>query len=306
VTVGQSVEDNNVHLFEFNSLAEYIACEAAQGVATEGLQAALRVPDGESLVIAQRVSVAWDRRDASFNAHKGTYVYLGAELVNSVPEGAPILPTTSATGCTVPPDSSVLKPAPQAYSHFVRLTQTFAGYIPLPFINGLTFAAELRLGENVRTAACTGTDPSNPPPAFCTYPDRLFFMGGFDSMRGWLQDTFIPQDYADTIAKNPSLCTSSSTNCFIPIRGGNLMINPRFELRFPIHAPIDAALFADFGNLWADPTYVFSHGLSFRADIGPGVRVDTPVGPLVFDYGINVTRRSYEDFGAFHFAIGLF
>jgi outer membrane protein assembly factor BamA len=188
----------------------------------------------------------------------------------------------------------------------VRLTQTFAGYIPLPFINGLTFAAELRLGENVRTAACTGTDPSNPPPAFCTYPDRLFFMGGFDSMRGWLQDTFIPQDYADTIAKNPSLCTSSSTNCFIPIRGGNLMINPRFELRFPIHAPIDAALFADFGNLWADPTYVFSHGLSFRADIGPGVRVDTPVGPLVFDYGINVTRRSYEDFGAFHFAIGLF
>jgi outer membrane protein insertion porin family len=306
VTVGQSVEDNNVHLFEFNSLAEYIACEAAQGIATEGLQAALRVPDGESLVIAQRLSVAWDRRDASFNAHKGTYVYLGAELVNSVPEGAPILPTTSATGCTVPPDSSVLKPAPQAYSHFVRLTQTFAGYIPLPFINGLTFAAELRLGENVRTAACTGTDPNNPPPAFCTYPDRLFFMGGFDSMRGWLQDTFIPQDYADVIAKNPSLCTSSSTNCFIPIRGGNLMINPRVELRFPIHAPIDAALFADFGNLWADPTYVFSHGLSFRADVGPGVRVDTPVGPLVFDYGINVTRRSYEDFGAFHFAIGLF
>jgi hypothetical protein len=30
------------------------------------------------------------------------------------------------------------------------------------------------------------------------------------------------------------------------------------------------------------------------------------VGPLVFDYGINVTRLSYEDFGAFHFAIGLF
>ena len=58
----------------------------------------------------------------------------------------------------------------------------------------MTLAAELRLGENVRTAACTGTDPNNPPPAFCTYPDRLFFMGGFDSMRGWLRDTFMPQE----------------------------------------------------------------------------------------------------------------
>ena len=37
-----------------------------------------------------------------------------------------------------------------------------------------------------------------------------------------------------------------------------------------------------------------------------GRGVQTPVGPLVFDYGINVTRRPYEDFGAFHFAIGLF
>jgi outer membrane protein assembly factor BamA len=170
----------------------------------------------------------------------------------------------------------------------------------------VTLAAELRLGENVRTAKCTGTDPNSPPPAFCGYPDRLFFMGGFDSMRGWLQDTFMPQDYADAIAANPSLCTSSSTNCFVPLRGGNLMINPRVELRFPVRAPIDAAIFADFGNLWVDPTYVFDHPLTFRADVGPGIRVDTPVGPLVFDYGINVTRRSYEDFGAFHFAIGLF
>jgi outer membrane protein assembly factor BamA len=254
------------------------------------------------------VAVAWDRRDASFNAHKGTYVYLGAELVNSVPEGAAVVPNATTTGSLTPAEMQALEPAPQAYSHFVRLTQTFAGYIPLPFINGMTLAAELRLGENVRTAACTGTDPNNPPPPFCTYPDRLFFMGGFDSMRGWLQDTFMPQDYADKIANNPTLCTSSSTSCFIPIRGGNLMINPRLELRFPIRAPIAAALFADFGNLWADPTYVFDHLRSFslRADVGPGLRVDTPVGPLVFDYGINVTRRSYEDFGAFHFAIGLF
>ena len=83
------------------------------------------------------------------------------------------------------------------------------------------------------------------------------------------------------------------------------MINPRLELRFPIRPPIEGSLFGDFGNLWNEPSYFFNHPLP-RADIGAGVRIDTPVGPLVFDYGINVTRQPFEDFGAFHFAIGLF
>ncbi len=84
------------------------------------------------------------------------------------------------------------------------------------------------------------------------------------------------------------------------------MINPRVEFRFPIYGAFDGAIFADFGNLWVNPTYIFDHTLSLRADIGPGIRLQTPVGPLVLDYGINVTRRSYEDLGTFHFAIGLF
>jgi outer membrane protein assembly factor BamA len=132
-------------------------------------------------------------------------------------------------------------------------------------------------------------------------------MGGFDSMRGWLQDSFIPQDYVDQISRNPSLCTNNQSNCpGVGLRGANLMINPRFELRFPIRLPIEGAVFSDFGNLWDDPTYIFHHTFQLRADVGAGVRVDTPVGPLVFDYGVNILRHPYEDFGAFHFAIGLF
>jgi outer membrane translocation and assembly module TamA len=84
------------------------------------------------------------------------------------------------------------------------------------------------------------------------------------------------------------------------------MVNPRLELRFPVRAPIDGALFADFGNLWSDPNTLLQEGLMLRTDVGAGIRVLTPVGPLVFDYGIVVPKLSYEDFGAFHFAIGLF
>jgi outer membrane protein insertion porin family len=305
VTLGQSVEDNDVRLFQFDSLAAFLVCNPS-------LSPLLRVPDGQSLVVAQRASVAWDRRDNTFNAHSGTFVFLGAELVNSFPEGAAIAPNvdlqTLQTLCPGVVDPTVLQnlpAAPQAFSHFVRLTQTFAGYIPI--LRNVSLALELRLGENVRVAACSYVTPlPGGDPTFCTYPDRLFFMGGFDSMRGWLQDTFIPQDYADRIASKPSLCVNSSTNCLIPLRGGNLMINPRAELRFPIYGAIDGALFADFGNLWDNPTYIYNNPITLRADVGPGIRLQTPVGPLVFDYGINVTRRIYEDFGAFHFAIGLF
>jgi outer membrane protein insertion porin family len=316
ISIGQSVENNDVLLFGFNSVAQYLCNQTmSTGTFDSALASLLRVPDGESLVAAQRASVAWDRRDSSFNAHAGTYVFLGAELVNSYPEGSAVTADVTTTHVTThetlanSPNTTSMCPvqdAPQAVAHFVRLSQTFAGYIPIT--KNISFAAELRLGENLRTAACEFRDvnPDNPAPSYCTYPDRLFFMGGFDSMRGWLQDTFMPQEYVDQIKQQPSLCTQSSTSCYIPIRGGNLMVNPRFELRFPVISPLDAAVFADFGNLYLDPGYIFHNPFSMRADVGAGIRVQTPVGPIVLDYGINVHPLPFEDFGAFHFAIGLF
>jgi outer membrane protein assembly factor BamA len=84
------------------------------------------------------------------------------------------------------------------------------------------------------------------------------------------------------------------------------MINPRAELRFPLRSPVDTVIFVDMGNLWLNPSNVFGAPFELRAAVGSGLRLQTPVGPLVFDYGINVTRKPWEDFGAFNFAIGLF
>lgn len=284
VSGGPDYEHNDVDLFDVDTIADYLA----QNPGNIDLTRLLRVPDGSSNVVAARVVFTWDRRDSAFNAHKGTYVALGVEEANSYPvQGAANIANN------------------QFVAHFLRLTQTIAGYVPIT--PKISFAAELRLGEVANIVPCRA--PFAPAgttlPTYCTYPDRQFFMGGVDSMRGWLQDAFIPQEYADDIAAGTINCTSQS-NCQVPLRGGNLMVNPRFELRFPVRSPIDGALFADFGNLWNDPSYIFEHGLSMRADVGLGVRVLTPVGPLVFDYGINATKKSYEDFGAFHFAIGLF
>jgi outer membrane protein insertion porin family len=296
VSGGPDYEHNDIDLFQAGSIANYLALPANQG--NTDLQLLLRVPDGASDVFAGHVTFTWDRRDNAFNAHKGTYAAANIEEVNSYPVA----------------DPAAVAPSEQYEAHFLRLTQTVAGYLPLT--NTVTFAAELRLGEVVNIAQCRRpfgprpTDPPfGPPDQYCTYPDRLFFMGGFESMRGWLQDSFIPQEDADKIASTANLPAGNPAKFTvdqIPLRGGNLMVNPRFELRFPVRAPVDAAIFADFGNLWNDPSYMLAHGFSLRADVGAGMRVQTPVGPLVFDYGINVTRRPYEDFGAFHFAIGLF
>jgi outer membrane protein assembly factor BamA len=281
---GPDYEHNDVNLFDVPTIAQYLAANPGN----IDLTRLLRVPDGSSNVVAVRAVFTWDRRDSAFNAHKGTYIALGVEQANSYPvQGSANIADEQYEG------------------HIVRLTQTFAGYIPIT--PKVSFAAELRLGEvaNVVPSKAPFAPPGTTLPNYCTYPDRLFFMGGVDSMRGWLQDAFIPQEYADQIAAGTITCPNQS-NCQIPLRGGNLMVNPRFELRFPVRSPLDGALFADFGNLWNDPSYILQHGLTMRADVGAGVRVLTPVGPLVFDYGINVTKRSYEDFGAFHFAIGLF
>jgi outer membrane protein assembly factor BamA len=285
VSGGPDYEHNSVHLFETGTIAQYLA--QAQNEGNVDLQRLLRVPDGDSNVVAVRTVFTWDRRDSAFNAHKGTYVALGFEQANSYP----VQGTASSLD--------------QYESHILRMTQTLGAYVPIT--PKVAFAAELRLGEVANVLPCRApfAPPGTVTNSYCTYPDRLFFMGGFDSMRGWVQDSFIPQEYVDQIAAGNVQCTSQN-NCQVPLRGGNFMVNPRFELRFPVRAPLDGAIFTDLGNLWEDPKDAFQQGFTLRADVGIGFRVQTPVGPLVFDYGVNVTKKSYEDFGAFHFAIGLF
>ncbi|WP_394836136.1 BamA/TamA family outer membrane protein [Pendulispora rubella] len=246
----------------------------------------LRVPEGTSIAVSQRLIVSWDRRDNSFNAHSGTYFVSGIEHVDWNPVSTPTVA-----------DPTLQEQINQQQGHFLRFAETFAGYIPL---GKLTFAAELRLGTNVQlTSGST------------TYPDRLFFMGGIESMRGFAQDSLVPQDFDDLIEydkKNPPVGRQPFTQNTIPIRGGNLMFNPKFELRIPLRGALETVLFTDVGNLWYDPLYPFQQKeFPMRVSVGTGIRFQTPVGPLVFDYGINLTRRkAYEDFGAFHFAIGLF
>jgi outer membrane protein insertion porin family len=296
-TFFQSFEFNNSRIFQSGSANDYLAALLRRGVNITDLVRQLLVPDGETYAVSQRLLATWDRRDNAFNASRGTFLVTGIEHVDAFPTDVN-LDKARGRGKPPPPES-----------HFFKLTQTFGGYIPLP--KGLRIAALTRLGVNLQL-----TNASQ------TYPDRLFFMGGVDTMRGWTLNSFIPQDNVDRIYASKDLPDSvpdpnapgqtvPNANKFTPatqpIRGGNLMVNERIELRIPVRGPFETVVFGDFGNLWIDPTYPFQKGaFPMRVAVGSGVRVQTPVGPLAVDYGFNVTREWYEDIGAINFAIGLF
>jgi outer membrane protein assembly factor BamA len=293
VTVSQSIEYNAVRIFN-NDFDTYQRQLVAEGL-RDRLNALL-VPDGNSVVFAQKIAVAWDRRDNTLDATKGSLVGFSVEHVDAL---------------ALDPAKSLTEEQLGRDSHFLKFTQTLSGYLPL--YKRLRLAAQIRVGANVQL-----TDRSK------TYTDRLFFLGGADSMRAWYPSTFIPQDDADNIeadanktvaaptfgprgstqVPDPARFTAQSR----PVRGGNLLFNPRVELRIPVVSVFETVVFADIGNLWADIRYPFQRReFPMRVSLGTGARLQTPVFPIVFDFGFNPWRRSYDDRSwAFNFAIGLF
>ena len=55
------------------------------------------------------------------------------------------------------------------------------------------------------------------------------------------------------------------------------------ELRVPIVGNLGAVLFLDGGNVWTDPWDFNLNDL--RYDVGPGLRYNTPIGPVRLDVG---------------------
>lgn len=276
LSFGPALENNTIRLFvDAASVEDYLkqlAAESGQAVDINLLRL-LRIPNGSSAVFAQKFQVAMDHRDNAFNARRGTFVGIAVEHVDSYP-------ADGADGKT------------RFEGHFFRLTETFSAYVPLPF--GITWATQLRLGQIAHLTSLASSK---------TYPDRFFFLGGMDSMRGYLQDAFIPQDIADQLAANPELSLANITS-----RGGNLFVNPRTELRIPVLGMLGTVAFLDSANLWQDPFSLIDHPSKFslRATAGTGLRVDTPLFPIAIDVGWNLAPRAWEDRYAYHFAVGLF
>jgi len=84
--------------------------------------------------------------------------------------------------------------------------------------------------------------------------------------------------------------------------GGQSMARLTVEWTFPIIEKARGALFYDSGFVNADPwKFDFSH---LASDIGAGIRINLPIGPMRLDYGYPIMRDGYNGGGHFNFSVG--
>jgi outer membrane protein insertion porin family len=265
VTVLEAIdlENNDVGLFKGQDLATVIESAAGQ----PRVQRLLRVPAGNTTIWAFRLSVSYDERDSPFLPTRGFFLSASGEVA-----------------------STLYVDNPEYRSRYLKLQVTGSAYLPLG--RSVVLAAQVRVGRIMHLGGST-----------FTFPNRAFFLGGVDTMRGYFQDSLMPQDVADGAFTPQTDQVAALTSV---VRSGDAFVLFRGELRFPIYGPLGAGVFADIGNLWRDANNMT---LNLRPTAGAGIRVSTPVGPIALDYGIVLLRREktlQEPFGTLHFSIGLF
>jgi outer membrane protein assembly complex protein YaeT len=121
---------------------------------------------------------------------------------------------------------------------------------------------------------------------------KRYFLGGASGLRGWGRFEVSPL----TDEGNPI--------------GGYTQLESSAELRVPVWGNLTAVAFMDAGNVWANAWDFNLNDL--RYDVGPGLRYNTPIGPIRVDLGYQLnpipgllvdgkpqTRRV-----RFHFSIG--
>lgn len=123
--------------------------------------------------------------------------------------------------------------------------------------------------------------------------DRMFYVGGSNSMRGWAPRTLGPGS------------TSIVENDLYPTQLGDVKLEANLELRFPIWGILKGATFFDAGNVWYmkhknvyyDDDAVFRFNNFYKQlgfNTGLGIRLDIKFAILRLDWGIQLHNPGRE------------
>jgi outer membrane protein insertion porin family len=265
LTLGGDLENNDVNLFVDEGSGKYLTDPRLRRLLRVS-DNTVRLPSGTATLVAGRTGLSYDRRDNAFTPTRGYFFSAAVEVARTL-SSEQYAPGT----------------VDEFFSRFVKVSMTGSGYVSLG--HEFVVAGQVRIGRIVHL------DPRSK-----TYPTRAFFLGGVDSLRGYLEDELVPQDIANLENLDPNAI----------VRSGDAFVLYRGELRFPLYRELRGGLFTDLGNLWADAANL--DPLELRPTAGVGLRLDTPVGPIALDWGINLNPRRWlaERTSAIHFAIGLF
>ena len=120
--------------------------------------------------------------------------------------------------------------------------------------------------------------------AFVPLSDRLF-LGGPNNLRGF--------DYRDISPKDSN---------GQPI-GGQALARATAELTFPIIEKVRGAFFYDTGFV-EKRAWDYTPEGNLASDVGFGLRLDLPVGPIRLDYGFPIQKAGNGGSGKFNFNVG--
>jgi outer membrane protein insertion porin family len=112
-----------------------------------------------------------------------------------------------------------------------------------------------------------------------------FFAGGAYTIRGYDERAVGPVDH----------------NSNDPLGGASMVVG-NIEYTYPLFSFLKVAAFYDIGNVWDKLGDIFSNknanGVAntggFKAGFGLGLRINTPIGPIMLDYGIPMNKVGGE------------
>jgi outer membrane protein assembly factor BamA len=183
--------------------------------------------------------------------------------------------------------------------YFFRLQTGLSSYLSLSKERSSVFASKLRVGY---AQPFTGSDNPDIAAESLIPPNKTFYAGGSNSVRGWKSRELVPKDsvqYFGFTTENDAL------------RGGTFWFEGSFELRKKLNEYLGYAVFADYGNTWNGWKDVKISEIAVA--IGMGIRVYTPIAPFRLDFGSKfydpsdqkmIFKKNFWDNINIHFGIG--
>ncbi len=158
-------------------------------------------------------------------------------------------------------------------NRFVRITATTTQHLPLWFDHLLSgrLLAGYQFGWH-----------KDPVPFF-----ERYYLGGPNSIRSFKPRQISPED-------------SSGTRI-----GGNFQVLGNLEYSVPLPFGLRVAVFFDAGNVYGPDQKVHApiDLTNLKYAVGPGLRWNSPFGPIRVDYGVNPNPKDGEKFGNFQFSM---
>jgi outer membrane translocation and assembly module TamA len=192
--------------------------------------------------------------DPTSGRQEGTLNAIGAELQRST--AGNLLDATRGYQIALHAEAAG-RFLPGSYN-YTALSADGRHYLPLG--DGVVLATRLQVGS----IEVAGSDPANVPFS------KKYFLGGASTMRGWGRYEVSPLSGSG-----------------LPL-GGNSLVAFSGELRLRLKGSLGGVLFLDAGNVWADRLTAVDLG-DLRYAVGPGLRYQTPVGPVRLDVGYQLT-----------------